>query len=65
MRFSSMDVEPFIQNLSLFCDMSPRIPHTFDDAFEVRKLTMCNNDNLFKIERLLIREDGMCGPIQH
>jgi hypothetical protein len=33
--FSSMDVEPFIQNLSLFFDMSPGIPHNFDDAFEM------------------------------
>jgi hypothetical protein len=33
--FSSMDVEPFIQNLSLFFDMCPGIPHNFDDAFEI------------------------------
>jgi len=40
-----MDVEPFIQNLSLFFDMRPGIPHNFDDPFEIGKLTMCNNDN--------------------
>jgi hypothetical protein len=43
--FSNMDVEPFIQNLSLFFDMRPGIPHNFDDPFEIGKLTMCNNDN--------------------
>jgi hypothetical protein len=58
--FSSMDVEPFIQNLSLLFDMHPRIPHNFDDAFEIGELIMHNNDNPFKIERLLVREDGMC-----
>jgi hypothetical protein len=30
-----MDVEPFIQNLSLFFDMRLRILHNFDDAFEI------------------------------
>jgi hypothetical protein len=55
-----MDVEPFIQKLSLFFDMRLGIPHNFDDAFELKELTMCNNDNPFKTERLLIREDGMC-----
>jgi len=58
--FSSIDVEPFIQNLSLLFDMHLKIPHNFDDAFEIGKLTMHNNDNPFKIERLLVREDGMC-----
>jgi hypothetical protein len=58
--FSSMDVEPFIQNLSLLFDMHPGIPHNFDDAFEIRELTMCNKDNPFKIKRLLVREDDMC-----
>jgi hypothetical protein len=58
--FSSMDVEPFIQNLSLLFDIHPGIPHNFDDAFEVGELTMHNNDNLFKTERLLVRENGMC-----
>jgi hypothetical protein len=52
--FSSMDVEPFIQNLSLFFYMRPGISHNFDDAFEIGELTMRNNDNLFKIERLLV-----------
>jgi hypothetical protein len=52
--FSSMDVEPFIQNLSLFIDMRHGIPHNFDDAFEIKELTMRNNDNLFKTERLLV-----------
>jgi hypothetical protein len=47
--FSSMDVEPFIQNLSLLFDMRPGIPHNFDDAFEIGELTMMrNNDNPFK-----------------
>jgi len=50
--FSSMDVEPFIQNLSLFFNMCPRIPHNFDNAFETGKLTMRNNDNPFKTKRL-------------
>jgi hypothetical protein len=45
-----MDVEPFIQNLSLFFDMQIGIPHNFDDAFEIGKLTMRNNDNPFKIK---------------
>ncbi len=58
--FSSMDMEPFIQNLSLFFDMCLGIPHNFDDAFEIGKLTMRNNDNPFKIERLLVRKNGMC-----
>jgi hypothetical protein len=58
--FSNMDVEPFIQNLSLFFDMRPGIPHNFDDPFEIGKLTMRNNDNPFKTERLLVQEDGMC-----
>jgi hypothetical protein len=30
-----MDVEPFIQKLSLLFDMRPRIPHNFNDAFEI------------------------------
>jgi hypothetical protein len=58
--FSSMDVEPFIQNLSLFFDMHLEIPHNFDDAFEIGKLTMRNNDNPLKTKRLLVREDDMC-----
>ena len=58
--FSSMDVEPFIQNISLLFDMHLGIPYNFDDAFEIGELTMCNNDNPFKIDRLLVREDGMC-----
>jgi hypothetical protein len=58
--FSNMDVEPFIQNLSLFFDMRLGIPHNFDDPFEIGKLTMRNNDNPFKTERLLVQEDGMC-----
>jgi hypothetical protein len=33
--FSSMDVEPFIQNLSLLFDMRLGIPHNFDDAFDI------------------------------
>ncbi len=33
--FSSMVVEPFIQNLSLFFDMHPRILYNFDDAVEI------------------------------
>jgi hypothetical protein len=49
-----MDVEPFIQNLSMFFDMCSGISHNFDDAFEIGELTMCNNDNLFKTERLLV-----------
>jgi hypothetical protein len=52
--FSSMDVEPFIQNLSLLFDMHPGIPHNFDDAFEIGELTMRNNDDPFKTERLLV-----------
>ncbi len=55
-----MDVEPFIQNLSLLFDTHLGIPHNFDDAFEIRELTMRNNDKPLKIERLLVREDGMC-----
>jgi hypothetical protein len=51
---SNMDVEPFIQNLSLFFDMRPGILHNFDDAFEIGELTMRNNDNPFKIKRLLV-----------
>jgi len=35
--FSSLDVEPFIQNLSLFFNMCPGILHNFDDAFEIGK----------------------------
>jgi hypothetical protein len=58
--FSSMDVKPFIQNLSLLFDMRCGILHNFNDAFEIGELTMCNNDNPFKTERLLVREDGMC-----
>jgi hypothetical protein len=58
--FSSMDVEPFIPNLSLFFDMGLEIFHNFDDAFEIRELNMRNDDNLFKIEMLLVREDGLC-----
>jgi hypothetical protein len=42
--FSSMDVKPFIQNLSLFFYMCPRIPHNFDDSFEIGELIMRNND---------------------
>jgi hypothetical protein len=34
--FSSIDVELFIQNLSLLSNMCPRIPHNFDDPFEIR-----------------------------
>jgi hypothetical protein len=55
-----MDVEPFIQNLSLFFDTCPEIPHNFDDVFEIEELIMHNNDNPFKTERLLVQEDGMC-----
>jgi hypothetical protein len=33
--FPSMDVEPFIQNLSLLFDMRPGIPHNFDNPFEI------------------------------
>jgi hypothetical protein len=55
-----MDVEPFIQKLSLLFDMCFGILHNFDDAFEIGELTMCNNDNAFKTERLLVRKDGMC-----
>jgi hypothetical protein len=58
--FSSMDVEPFIQNLSLLFDMRPGIPHNFDDAFEIGKLTMRNNNNPFNTKRSLVRKDGMC-----
>ncbi len=58
--FSSMDVEPFIQKLSLLFHMCLGIFHNFDDAFEIGKLTMRNNDNAFKIEKLLVREVGMC-----
>jgi hypothetical protein len=43
--FSSMNVKPFIQKLSLLFDMPPRIPHNFDDAFEIGELTMHNIDN--------------------
>jgi hypothetical protein len=35
--FSSMDVEPFIQKLSLLFDMCLGILHNFDDAFEIGK----------------------------
>jgi hypothetical protein len=52
--FSNMDVEPFIQKLSLLFDMCLGIPHNFDDAFEIGQLTTRNN------ERLLVQEDGMC-----
>jgi hypothetical protein len=40
--------------------MCPKILHNFDDAFEIRELTRRNNDNPFKIERLLVQEDGIC-----
>jgi len=60
MFLSSMDLEPFIQNLSLFFDMHHGIPHNFDDAFEIGKLIMRNNDNPFKTKRLLLQKDGMC-----
>jgi hypothetical protein len=53
--FSNMDVEPFIQNLSLLFNMHPKVLHNFDNAFEIEKLTMRNNDNPFKTERLLVR----------
>ncbi len=36
--FPSMDVEPFIQKLSLFFGMCFEISHNFDDAFEIGKL---------------------------
>jgi len=52
--FSNMDVELFIQNSTLLFDMHLKIPHNFDDAFEIGKLTMHNNDNLFKTKRLLV-----------
>ncbi len=55
-----MNVKPFIQKLSLLFNMHLRIPRNFDDAFEIGKLTMHNNDNPFKIKKLLVREDGMC-----
>jgi len=55
-----MDVEPFIQKLSLFFNICLKIPHNFDDAFEIGELIMYNNDNLFKTKRLLVWEDGMC-----
>ncbi len=55
-----MDVETFIQNLSFLFDMRLKIPHNFDDVFEIWELTMCNNDNPFKNKRLLVQEDGMC-----
>jgi len=58
--FSSMNVEPFIQKFLLPFDMHPKIPHSFDDAFEIGELTMHNNDNPFKTKRLLVREDDMC-----
>jgi hypothetical protein len=58
--FSSMDVEPFVQNLSLLFDMRLGIPHNFDDAFEIGELTMRNNVKPFKTKRLLVKEDGMC-----
>jgi len=46
--------------LSLFFDTCLKILHNFDDAFEIGELNMCNNDNLFKTKRLLVRKDGMC-----
>ncbi len=52
--FSSMDVEPFIQKLSLLFDMRPGILHNFDNPFEIGELTMRNNDNPFKTEKLLV-----------
>jgi hypothetical protein len=52
--FSSMDVEPLIQNLSLLFNMHLGIRHNFDDAFEIGELTMRNNDNPFKTKRLLV-----------
>jgi hypothetical protein len=52
--FSTMDVKPFIQNLSLFFNMCLGILHNFDDAFEIEELTMHNNDNPFKARRLLV-----------
>jgi hypothetical protein len=55
-----MDVQPFIQNLSLLFDMRPGILHNFDNVFEIGKITMRNNDNPFKTKRLLVQEDGMC-----
>jgi hypothetical protein len=44
----------------LFFDTCLKILHNFDDAFEIGELNMCNNDNLFKTKRLLVRKDGMC-----
>ncbi len=55
-----MNVEPFIQKFLLPFDMHPKIPHNFDDAFEIGELIMHNNDNPFKTKRLLVREDDMC-----
>jgi hypothetical protein len=52
--FSSMNVELFIQKLVLLLNMHLRIPHNFDDAFEIGKLSMHNNDNPFKTKRLLV-----------
>jgi len=49
MPFSSMDVEPFIQNLLLF-GMQLEIPRNFDDAFEIGELIMHNNDNLSRLK---------------
>jgi len=59
-HFSSMDVDPFIQKISLLFGMCPGFPHNFDDAFEIGELIMRNNVIPFKTERLLVREDGMC-----
>jgi hypothetical protein len=51
---TSSGERPFIQNLSLLFDMHFENPHNFDDAFEIGELTMHNNDNPFKTERLLV-----------
>jgi hypothetical protein len=48
------------KNLSLFFDIRLEIPYNFDDVFEIGELTTHNNDNPFKIERLLVQENGMC-----
>ncbi len=50
----NMDVEPFIQKISLFFYMHFIIPHNFDDAFEIGELTVCNNDNPVKIKKILV-----------
>ncbi len=64
-----MNVKPFIKKLSFFFDMHPKIPHNFDDPFEIRELTMHNIDNTTMITLSRLKgywfEKIACAPNQH